>query len=123
MSAQQRTEVATSRIPPSEVVTSESIVQQLLEEQFPEWSHLDIELAASGWDNVTYRLGAQLAVRLPRLRVAVDLLLKEQRFLPMLVPQVDIALPTPVRVGCASSVFPWPFSIVPWHGRAHPAGA
>lgn len=62
----------------------------------------------------TYRLGEKLAVRLPRLAVARDLLLEEQRFLPRIAAQVDVQVPVPVGCGVPSSIFPWPFSVVPW---------
>jgi aminoglycoside phosphotransferase (APT) family kinase protein len=100
--------------PPAEVSIDDATVARLIAEQFPALAELPLTFFASGWDNTTYRLGSELAVRLPRLRVAVDLLVKEQTFLPRLAPHVDVAVPVPLHVGAPSSHYPWPFSIVPW---------
>lgn len=101
-------------MPPSDVDIDEAVVRDLIQSQFPQWRHLELVLVARGWDNVTYRLGDTLAVRLPRIRVAVDLLVKEQHFIPLLATQLPILLPTPVGIGTASSRFPRTFSVVPW---------
>ena len=43
------------------------LVTRLLAEQFPKWSGAPVQVvASSGTDNVTFRVGADLAVRLPR---------------------------------------------------------
>jgi len=100
--------------PPADVTIDDATVGRLIADQFPDLAHLPLTFFASGWDNATYRLGAELAVRLPRIRIAVDLLVKEQAFLPRLAPHVDVPLPAPLRVGTPSPHYPWPFSIVPW---------
>lgn len=42
------------------------VVHALIRERFPEWSDLPIQpVARQGWDNRTFRLGDELAVRLP----------------------------------------------------------
>ena len=50
-----------------------------------------------GWDNVIYRLGDELTVRLPRRTMAAELVEHEQRWLPDLAPR----LPAP-DPGCPS---------------------
>lgn len=105
---------ARSDLPPAEVQIDDGVVGELLRAQFPQWSHLAIEHFASGWDNVTYRLGETMAVRLPRIAVARDLLLKEQQFLPSLASQFEVQVPVPLGLGVPSGVYPWPFSVVPW---------
>ena len=67
-----------------------------------------------GWDNVTYRLGDDLAVRLPRRAVAAELFESEQRWLPVLARRVDVAVPEPVRAGHPGEGYPWPWSVVRW---------
>jgi aminoglycoside phosphotransferase (APT) family kinase protein len=69
---------------------------------------------ADGWDNVTYRLGDDLAVRLPRREVAVELIESEQRWLPVLARRVGLAVPEPVRTGGPAEGYPWPWSVVRW---------
>ena len=53
----------------------------------------------SGWDNAMFRLGEQLAVRLPRRIAVAKLIDHEQRWLPQLAPLLPIAVPAPVRAG------------------------
>jgi len=68
----------------------------------------------SGWDNAMFKLGDELAVRLPR-RVAVAKLIEhEQRWLPQLAPLLPIAVPAPVRVGEPADNYPARWSVVPW---------
>ncbi|MCP2370388.1 aminoglycoside phosphotransferase (APT) family kinase protein [Agromyces terreus] len=75
-----------------------------------------VRLAGHGWDNVMFRLGPELAVRMPRREIAVPLLLGEQRWLPELAPRLPTAIPVPVRVGRPAPELGYdvPWSIVPW---------
>jgi len=42
------------------------LVRRLIAAQFPQWRDLAVTpVAVDGWDNRTYRLGADLTVRLP----------------------------------------------------------
>ena len=51
-----------------EIDTDASLVRRLLASQFPQWADLSIERVSSGGtDNAIYRLGDDLAVRLPRI--------------------------------------------------------
>ncbi|HET9959684.1 MAG TPA: aminoglycoside phosphotransferase family protein [Polyangiaceae bacterium] len=102
------------RFPPAEVHIDDRIVRELVLQQFPTLSALELSFCSSGWDNVTYRLGPELAVRLPRIGAAVPLLLNEQRWLPRLARVVEVPVPAPVHCGVPTAAYPWPFSIVPW---------
>jgi aminoglycoside phosphotransferase (APT) family kinase protein len=54
--------------PPAEVDVDIRLVRRLLGAQFPQWAGLPLTPAGpAGWDNVIYRLGADLAVRGGRL--------------------------------------------------------
>jgi aminoglycoside phosphotransferase (APT) family kinase protein len=75
---------------------------------------LPLARVANGWDNATFRLGDQLAVRLPRRAAAVPLILHEQRYLPGIARRSPVAVPVPVHAGQPTSDFPWPWSIVRW---------
>ncbi len=90
------------------------LVAGLLRRQHPDLADLPLSWAAQGWDNVTFRLGPDLAVRVPRRRLAADLIGHEQRWLPLLGPTVPIATPVPIRVGAPDAAFPWRWSVVPW---------
>ena len=61
-----------------------------------------------------FRLGDDLAVRLPRREVTASLMSHEQRWLPELAPRLPLPVPTPVRIGCAGVGFPWSWSVVKW---------
>lgn len=68
----------------------------------------------SGWDNEIFRLGDDLAVRLPRRSLAAPLVGHEQRWLPALAPRLALPIPAPVRTGTPGPGYPWAWSIVPW---------
>jgi aminoglycoside phosphotransferase (APT) family kinase protein len=101
-------------IPPAEIDINEPLVRALLQAQHPDLADLPLQLVATGWDNATYRLGDQLAVRLPRIADAADLLRKEQRWLPQLAQRLPVTVPVPVRVGEPAAGYPWSWSVVPW---------
>jgi aminoglycoside phosphotransferase (APT) family kinase protein len=101
-------------IPPAEVDIDERLVEALLRAQHPDLADLPLRLVATGWDNATYRLGDQLAVRLPRIGDAVPLLCKEQEWLPRLAPRLPVTVPVPVRLGEPAAGYPWPWSVVTW---------
>jgi aminoglycoside phosphotransferase (APT) family kinase protein len=100
--------------PLHEVELDEPLVRALLAEQHPDLAELPLVRVAHGWDNVTFRLGAHLAVRLPARAVAAPLVEHEQRWLPVLAPTLPVAVPAPVRVGRPGTGFPWAWSVVPW---------
>jgi aminoglycoside phosphotransferase (APT) family kinase protein len=106
--------------PPAEVEVSAALVRELLAEQHPDLAEFPVAPAASGWDNVTYRLGEDLAVRLPRRAVAAALLEHEQRWLSTLAPTLPLPIPAAIRHGSPGRAFPWAWSVVPWFD-GHPA--
>jgi aminoglycoside phosphotransferase (APT) family kinase protein len=98
-----------------EVDTDADLVRALLASQHPRWADLPIErVASSGTDNAMYRLGDDLAVRLPRIGWAVDSVAKEQKWLPVVAAHVPLAVPVPVAVGEPEARFPYPWGVVPW---------
>jgi aminoglycoside phosphotransferase (APT) family kinase protein len=100
--------------PSAELAIDAALVQRLLASQHADLMHLPIQLVDAGWDNVMFRLGDQLAVRLPRRKAAVVCLEHEQTWLPQLAPQLPIAVPTPYRFGQPTPDYPWPWSVLPW---------
>jgi aminoglycoside phosphotransferase (APT) family kinase protein len=98
-----------------EVETNVELVRYLLASQHPQWAHLPIErVQSAGTDNAMYRLGDELAVRLPRIHWSVDSIAKERKWLPVLAPHVPLAVPLPVATGDPEAVFPYPWSVVRW---------
>ncbi|ANM32292.1 hypothetical protein ABI59_15945 [Acidobacteria bacterium Mor1] len=90
------------------------MVRALLRRQHPDLADLPLVEVAAGWDNAMLRLGDELAVRLPRRQAAAELILKEQRWLPLLAPSLPLATPVPLRIGRPSPDYPWSFSVTPW---------
>lgn len=106
--------VESGGIPPAEVDIDEGLVRGLLRSQHRDLADLPLRHVATGWDNVTYRLGSQMAVRLPRISDAAPLIVAEQTWLPWLAGHLPVAIPVPLRQGTPGAGFPWPWSIVPW---------
>ena len=104
--------------PKAEVEIDVDLVRGLLRAQHPDLADRSLVLEASGWDNATFRLGDDLAVRLPKREVAAALVETEQRWLPDLAKVLPLAIPTPVRIGQPSETYPWRWSVLPWLGGA-----
>ncbi|MET0976070.1 MAG: aminoglycoside phosphotransferase family protein [Leifsonia sp.] len=104
--------------PGADITVDAVLVERLVGEQHPDLAGPVVPVA-NGWDNAIFRLGDGLAVRMPRRRVAAELVEHEQRWLPALAPVLPVAIPVPVRVGLPTPDYPWHWSIVPWFdGRA-----
>lgn len=102
------------RMHADELDIDEASVRRLIAAQFPHWSRLPIErVASSGTDNGMFRLGDELAVRLPRRQVATEQIEKEHRWLPRLAP-LPLEIPTPIALGRPSNEYPWRWSVYTW---------
>jgi len=105
----------TGKMHVDEVDTDVSLVGRLVAGQFPRWAHLAIHpVLSSGTDNAIYRLGDDMAVRLPRREKNVGQLDKERRWLPRLAPLLPLAIPVPLAVGAPAEGYPFAWSIYPW---------
>ena len=93
----------------------ESLARRLIDSQFPQWSHLPIRaFELDGWDNRSFRLGSELTVRLPSGNWYARQVDKEQRWLPVLAPELPLPIPTPVAKGEPDAEFPYPWSVYRW---------
>lgn len=109
--------VMDTRQPPPEAPIDLSLARALVLDQHPQLARRELVLVDEGWDNVTFRLGRDHALRVPRRRAAVPLLLNERRWLPLLAPRLPVAAPVPILDGAPSARLEWPWSIVRWvHG-------
>jgi aminoglycoside phosphotransferase (APT) family kinase protein len=90
------------------------LVRELLASQHPDLADQAIRAVDAGWDNAMFRLGEGLAVRLPRRAAAAQLVLNEQRWLPLLAARLPLPIPAPLRIGAPGCGYPWSWSIVPW---------
>jgi aminoglycoside phosphotransferase (APT) family kinase protein len=91
------------------------LIRDLLREQHPDLADRPLKLGALGWDNQVWRLGDDLAVRLPwATQDADELLLKEHTWLPALAPRLPLPVPVPQRLGEPSALFPRPWIVTTW---------
>jgi hypothetical protein len=80
------------RVHDDEFVATAALVRDLLCDQFPQWAALDVTpVPSTGTDNILFRLGPQMSVRLPRIEGAVEQVRLDQMWLPRL------ARPCPLR--------------------------
>ncbi len=105
---------ASAGTPAAEWAIDAALVAELLAEQHPDLADLPLREVDAGWDNALFRLGDDLAVRLPRRAIAAPLILNEQRWLPQLADRLALPIPTPVRVGVPAPAYPWHWSVVSW---------
>lgn len=103
-----------TNMPGAEVHIDTPLVRQLLRRQFPEAAEEPLQVVANGWDNVIFRLGSALTVRLPRRILAVPLVEHEHRWLAELAPRLPLPVPAPVYRGRPDAGYPWPWSVGPW---------
>jgi len=101
-------------MPLAEIPQDTSLAARLIAGQFPHWAALPLaEVPRSDADIVLYRLGPDLALRLPRHGAAAARLLREAQFLPRFGP-LPLLYPRPLALGAPAPGFPHPFTIVPW---------
>ncbi|GAA2361448.1 aminoglycoside phosphotransferase family protein [Dactylosporangium salmoneum] len=94
---------------------SADLIAALLREQHPDLAGLPLTLGARGWDNQLWRLGDELAVRLPwATQDADELLLKEHALLPATAARLPLPIPVPQRLGRPSERFPRPWIVTTW---------
>jgi aminoglycoside phosphotransferase (APT) family kinase protein len=89
--------------------------RRLVAAQFPEWADLPVRpVATPGWDNLTFRLGDALKLRLPSAARYVAAVEKERTWLPRLAPHLPVEIPVPLAVGVPGEGYPWPWSVQRW---------
>jgi aminoglycoside phosphotransferase (APT) family kinase protein len=99
----------------AELEITADLIRDLLRDQHPDLADRSVRLGARGWDNQLWRLGDDLAVRLPWATETADaLLLKEYDWLPDLAPRLPLPVPVPQRLGEPSQRFPRPWIVTTW---------
>ena len=95
-------------------ITAE-LAARLVAAQFPQWADLPVRrVEPGGWDNVTFRLGTGLSVRLPSGPGYAQQVDKEHRWLPALAGRLPLPIPQPLARGAPGCGFPWPWSVYRW---------
>jgi aminoglycoside phosphotransferase (APT) family kinase protein len=98
-----------------ELEIDEPLVRRLLAVQFPRWADLPLEAVLPvGTDNAIYRLGDDLALRLPRIHWAAGHPEKEHEWLPKLAPLLPLPIPVPLALGDPGEGYPWHWSVCSW---------
>lgn len=98
-----------------QVEVTEPLVRGLLERQLPQYAALPLRpVAEHGTDHLLYRLGEDLLVRMPVYAGSADQAHSDARWLPVLAPQLPVAVPVPVAVGESDDTYPFSWSVVPW---------
>ncbi|HBF84699.1 MAG TPA: aminoglycoside phosphotransferase [Streptomyces sp.] len=99
----------------TETDITEDLIRDLLGDQYPDLADRPVKLGARGWDNQVWRLGDDLAVRVPWATRSADALLrKEHAWLPALAPHLPLPIPVPQRLGEPSERFPRPWLVTTW---------
>jgi aminoglycoside phosphotransferase (APT) family kinase protein len=107
--------MSTGRLHDDEIGTDADLVRRLLAAQHPEWAGLSIErFDSTGTSHYIYRLGSDLAVRLPRRPGTVAEIAKDQQWLARLAPQLPLAIPAPIAAGKPGEGYPWEWSVYRW---------
>jgi aminoglycoside phosphotransferase (APT) family kinase protein len=93
----------------------DDVVAELVAEQFPQWANRPLtRVRSTGTDNLVFRLGDDLCVRVPRIDWAVGQVAKEWEWLPRLAPFLPVAVPCPVAVGEPGCGFPHRWLVSRW---------
>jgi aminoglycoside phosphotransferase (APT) family kinase protein len=106
-----------SRVPDPDVELSLEGATELIEQQFPVLAPARLELLGAGWDNTAYLVNERFVFRFPHRQIAVPLIERETRILPLLAPHLPLPIPVPAFVGAPASGYPYPFA-----GYPHLAG-
>jgi aminoglycoside phosphotransferase (APT) family kinase protein len=100
---------------PQRLTVDVETVHQLVEEQFPRWSQLPVTpVPEPGWDNLTFRLGDDLLVRLPSAAEYALAVEKEHRWLPQLAEHLPVQVPVPMGLGRPGAGYPFHWSVYGW---------
>ena len=92
-----------------------ALARRLVAAQFPHWAALPVvPVEPGGWDNRTFRLGADMKLRFPSAARYAAQVAKEQAWLPVLAARLPVPIPAPLARGAPGLGYPWPWSVQRW---------
>jgi len=94
----------------ADIEVTADLVRALLMEQFPHLGSARIEPLGEGWDNAAFLVADRYVFRFPRRAIAAPLIAREIAILPMLAPNLPLAISAPCFAGIASGAYPWRFA-------------
>jgi aminoglycoside phosphotransferase (APT) family kinase protein len=90
-------------------------VRRLIAAQFPRWSAKEVKPVPNpGVDNITFRLGDDMSVRMPRVARWLGQVVAEQRWLPRLAPHLPLPVPVPLAAGRPGEGYRFLWSVYRW---------
>ena len=100
---------------PQRLTVDVDTVRRLVAEQFPRWAGRPVQpVNRGGWDNLSFRLGTDLLVRLPSAAEYALAVPKEHRWLPELAARLPFPVPTPLALGRPGAGYPFCWSVYGW---------
>ncbi len=97
-----------------ELVIDAALVRRLLAEQLPDVAGRPLREVGRGTVNAMFRLGDDLAVRLPRTAEWAGDLERERVWLPRLSERISLRVPEPVAEGRPTDEYPLPWAVYRW---------
>lgn len=98
-----------------ETPVTDRLVRSLVDDQCPRWRHLPLRaMTTSGTEHLTYRLGDELVVRVPRNADAESGLRKEVDWLPRLQGRLPLEVPVVEHVGVPTEAYPHAWTVNRW---------
>ena len=96
-------------------IPDEQLVSELIAQQFPQFAGLTISrLDPDGWDNISFRLGETMLVKVPRDPVYAGQPKREREALNALSDKLPLAIPRSIALGAPSELCPNHWSILEW---------
>jgi aminoglycoside phosphotransferase (APT) family kinase protein len=106
--------MGTGQMHPGMHPIEEDLVRRLIAGQFPQWAGLAVERwPSSGTVNAMYRLGEDMAVRLPLVPGGAGDVLLEREWLPRLAPHLPVCIPEVLGAGEPAQGYAWPWTTRP----------
>lgn len=113
--------VTVPRMHDDEIEVDEPLVRRLLADQMPRWADPSLRrVRAWGTDQVIYRLGDRMSVRLPKIGWADGQGVKEGRWLGVFRPHLPVEVPVPLDLGQPAFGYPLRWYVSPWLTGEHP---